>query len=172
MEGWLGAVIALFGVGIGAFLTHFSTAQLAKKQRQWDEVLYKRSKLEELSAVLDAFENSYRKLSGSAAMKINNGTPMEFSGEKIPETKLNTLLAFYAPEMLTEKAKLDELTSSYGAVIANVITCSNLSSKEKGDLMLKVLVGHQKIEEQCKKLTSIAAGIVRNEVEKESSNKA
>ena len=172
MEGWTGAFIALVGVAIGAILSHVSTTQLAKKQRQWEEVLHKRNKLEELSSVLDLFENSYRKLSGSAAMRVNNGTPMEFSGERIPETRLNTLLSFYAPEMLEEKAVLDQLTAAYGSVIADVIGCSSLDSKSKGELMVKVLSGHKKIEAQCKKLASMAADIVRREVASESSNKA
>lgn len=172
VEGLIGALIALVGVTIGAALSHASTSRLAKKQRQWEEVVHKRNKLEELSLVLDLYENSYRKLSGSAALRVNNGTPMEFSGERIPETRLNTLLCFYAPEMLDEKAALDKLTAAYGAVIADVIGCSNLDKSEKGKLMVRVLVGHQKIEEQCKKLALMAAEIVRREVGRESSNKA
>lgn len=171
MEGWTGAFIALVGVAIGAILSHVSTTQLAKKQRQWEEVLHKRSKLEELSSVLDLFENSYRKLFASAAMRVHNGTPMEFSGERIPETRLNTLLSFYAPEMLKEKAVLDKLTTDYGTVIAGVIGCSNLDSKAKGELMVRVLSSYQKVEEQCEKLASMAADIVRREVTSESSNK-
>lgn len=169
MEGWIGAIIALVGVAIGAILSHVSTTQLAKKQRQWEEVLHKRRKLEEISSVLDLFENSYRKLSGSAAIRVNNGTPMEFSGERIPDTRLNTLLSFYAPEMLEEKAVLDKLTTAYGVVLADVINCSRMDSKEKGELMVKVLSGHHKIEKQCNKLSSMAADIVRHEVASESS---
>ena len=170
MEDWVGALIALVGVAIGAILSHVLTTRLTRDQRHWEEMRYRRNKLEELSAVLDLFEDSYRKLADSAAMRLNNGTPMTFSGERIPESQLNTLLSLYAPEMLEEKAVLDKLTADYGTVITEVFGCSNLDSAAKEELMHSVISGHHKIEEQCGKLALMTADIVRREVASEPFN--
>ncbi len=171
MEEWAGALIALVGVAIGALLFRVSTARLIEEQKHWEEIFHRRNKLEELSSVLDLFENSYRELAGSAAMKINSGTPMALPGKRIPETQLHTLLSFYAPETLEEKAVLDELTANYANVIAEVIDCSNPDSRAKEALMHSVISGHHKIEEQCGKLALMTTDIVRREVAKESFNK-
>ena len=170
MSEWAGGVIALLGVALGGGLTHISAARQARQQRRWEVVRHKRDKLEELSAVLDEFEVAYRNLSGAAALRLNSGKPMEPQGSRIPAARLNTLVEFYAPEIMETKNELDQLTERYGAVLGEVIGSSSLDNESKTSLLVKVLHGHREIEAKCKELSSRGAGIVQREIADESSD--
>lgn len=171
MNGWVGGVIALFGVLVGGGITHISAMWRAQQERQWEVVRHKRDKLEELSIVLDEFENRYREISGSALLTLEKGQPMQLTGSRIPTARLTTLIEFYAPELVAKKKELDILTESYGELLVKVIKSSPLDSPSKLQLMEKVLLGHKGIEDKCRDLTSHAAKIVQCEVSSESSNK-
>lgn len=95
---------------------------------------------------------------------------MDLSGTRVPATRLNTLVEFYAPELVDEKKALDQLTDSYGVVLGEVIRSASLDKESKGRLLLNVLQGHQEIQTKCKELSSKAAEIVQREIADKSSN--
>lgn len=171
MSAWVGSVTALIGVLIGGGLAHYSATSRAVREKRWEVIRHKQDKLEELSTVLDAFENSYREISGAALLKLEKDQVMKLEGSRIPSSRMTTLIEFYAPELLERKKELDTLTEEYGKILAKVIESSGLNRADKMKLMEKVLSGHKSIEDTCKKMASEAAKIVQKEVAYESSNK-
>lgn len=164
MDGWEVGLFALLGVVIGGGLSHISAMQRAKQEKRWEIAHHKRDKLEELSIVLDDFENLYRDLSGAALLKLNNDQPMQRTSGRIPNTRLTTLIEFYAPELMPKKMELDVLTVEFGKLIAETITSSTLDPSNKEQLMIDILAGHTKIEDKCRELAAQAAEIVQREV--------
>lgn len=170
MSEWTGGILSLSGVVIGGVVAYLSTVLQAIQQRHWEVVQHKRDKLEELSGVLDELEDAYRKITGAATHKLSTGNPMEFSASRIPTGRLNTLVEFYAPEMVELKNKLDLRTITYGEIMVEVIQNAGSNSVSRKELLTKVLQAHRDIESMCKQLSSKAAEIIKIEIENELSS--
>lgn len=163
-----GAFLALGGVLVGGLIAYVNGELQASRQRRWEVTRHKRDKLEELSALIDEIEHSYRVICSALMTQLaTDGDRQLKSANRLPTARLSALVEFYAPELSTKKDELIGRIDTFGSVLVEVISSQNLNLSEKKGLLQKVQNGQSEISDACRKMANLAAQCVRLDVERE-----
>jgi hypothetical protein len=168
----VGVAGTLLGGLVGGLLTHWNSTALARLQMRWQQVRLRQEKLEEIAALLDQIDQHFKKLMGEVILKVENDTPFELNGERIPFERLRILMEFYAPTMIDEWPRLEKERELFSTVLVDAIPAVRRTKPEKQEINGRAVSAQIGISKVCRSLSEKAVSLAHEAVSNEVANKA
>jgi hypothetical protein len=153
------ALIGLFGVIIGGFLTYIINYTQFNRDKKLKQEQIIQQKLEQICEIAEEINRSYSILMGEAIAFVKFGRKMEMKINPIQLDKLKMLIYFYAPSLKELYNNLFEAASVHAEGIAFIL---NPSVNDKNTLLELIIKLNQGMTNQCTALVESSANILRN----------